>query len=49
MNCRHILEIHKVLGQRSFWANKNKALIEGALFEIGQKSEDRVQSDLSTS
>ena len=37
MNCRHILEIHEVLGQRSFWANENKALIEGALFEIGQK------------
>ena len=30
-------KVHQVLGQRSFWANKNRALIEGALFEIGQK------------
>ena len=29
--------IHQILGQRSFWAARNRVLIEGALFEIGLK------------
>ena len=32
-----LCKIGLVCGQRSFWANKNRALIEGALFEIGSK------------
>ena len=29
--------LHQILGQRSFWAARNRVLIEGALFEIGLK------------